>query len=274
MCMNSMLHCRRGILLAIILLGIWAGSIHCAAAQKPVTTESALRIARIRFDPKTSMVDVDLANDAKSSVAAYGMGIITTFSDGTTTQQHLIRDISQSLILRKVFPRKSGFKFEKEPESLRPSEHTHFRATIGQSESSNPIRSVRAVLTSAMFADGTSRGNKRETARIHASWSKELEETRRWLPEFTSLKSSADLRGDSSRLSTKLDQEEAGRQSDPDIKSMVRQTMKMYLDQLSNSKVSESSARKMIASQTIAVTKARATLLAHQLEAARHGGGK
>lgn len=271
MCMNSLFHCRRGILFAIILLGIWAGSIHCAAAQKPATREGTLRIARIRFDPKTSTVDVDLANDTKTSVTAYGMGIITTFSDGTTTQQHLVRDISQSLILRKVFPKKSGFKFEKEPESLRPGEHAHFRAPAGQSESGSLIRSVRAVLTSAMFADGTSRGNKREAAKIHASWSKELEETRRWLPELTKLKSSRDLRGDSSRLSTKLGQEAADQQ---DIKSVVRRTMKMHMDQLNNSKVSDASAQKLVIPRFIEVTQARATLLAYQLKAARNGGGK
>jgi len=226
------------------------------------------------LDPKTSIVDVDLANDAKSSVTAYGMGIITTFADGTITQQHLMTDISQSLILRKVFPKKSGSKFDEEPESLRPGEHTHFKATAGKSDNGSPIRSVKAVLTSAMFADGTSRGNKRETARIHASWSKELEETRRWLPELTKLKSSRDLRGDSSRLSTRLDQEDADRQSGPDVKSVVRRTIKMQMEHMSGGSISESARKQIVMPKVLELTQARATLLSHQLEMARKGGGR
>jgi hypothetical protein len=269
-----MLHCRRGFLFAIILLCLWIGSIHCATAQQPVPKVGTFRIARIRFDPKTSIVDVDLANDAKASVTAYGMGIITTFADGTSAQQHLITDISQSLILRKVFPKKSGSKFDEEPESLRPGEHSHFRATVGQSATGSPIRSVRTVLTSAMFADGTSRGNKRESARIHASWSKELEETRRWLPELAKLKSSKDLRGDSSRLSTRLDQEDAARQSGPDLKSAVRQTIKMQLEHMSGGSISESARKQIVMPKLLEITQARATLLSHQLAMARKGGGR
>lgn len=274
MSMNSIFRCSRMITFVVALVGIWVGSVPCAATQKTAHKNGALRIARVRFDPQTSMVDVDLANHTKTSVTAYGMTVITTFSDGTTAQQHLTNDISQSLILTKVFPRKAGFKFDKDPESLRPGEHTHFRIAAGQSETGSSISSIKAVLTAAMFADGTSRGDKREAARVHASWSRELEETRRWLPELTNMRSSKDVRADSSRLSTKLDREETDQQSEPDIKSVVRRTIKMHMDQIERLSVFESSGRRTIIPKLIEVTQARAILLAHQLRMARKGGAQ
>jgi hypothetical protein len=224
-------------------------------------------VASVAFDPETRKVDVDIVNNTAKSVMALAITVYTTYASGEEVPEHVTEDVSWHLIHRRILATNSDRDLSSRIESLRPGEHSHYRTLAQRSNSEEPVVMVRAVLTAALFVDGTAKGDPRDIENIRSSWRQELADTRRWLPILNTLAHSSTPTKDASALLQRLEQSDFSRNG-ASASAPTAEVLRRYLSRMPEDGAMPSSGASILLQKFFELSQARATVLYHHLSGA------
>jgi hypothetical protein len=233
-----------------------------------------LVVGRITLDPLTSSVDVELINQSSTSLAAYGLAVVTKYANGKEFRSVNITDISHRIVSSRILSAGGNLGPSSKPQLLTPGGHIHHRTLAAPGEGGSPVVSVQAFVISEMFADGSAEGRENDVRQLRAVWQKELDETRLWLPALIRLRLSKTTTADMQELLTKLDLVDKSWQGPPDVRSAVRRDIRQKLQFVIEPGTRGLPEAAADVNRVIELTEARATLLAHLLREDRKGDGQ
>jgi hypothetical protein len=126
---------------------------------------------------------------------------------------------------------------------------------------------VRAVLTAALFVDGTAKGDPRDIERIRSSWRQELADTRRWLPTLNTLAHSSTPAKDASILLQRLEQNDSSKNG-ASVSAPAADAIRRYLSGMPEDGDMPSGGASLLLQKLFELSQARATVLDHHLSGA------
>jgi hypothetical protein len=147
-----------------------------------------LQIRQIKYNAGDSIAEVDLYNAGAAPVAAYGLSTYAIFADGAEHLQFLMGDLTNLIMLRKMFPDMKSTNGSLISGSG-PGEHFPAEAPVQSSSPDHgPTVGFRAEATFVIFTDGTAssdgqEASKRDIAHQRAAWKREAQALDQWLPE-------------------------------------------------------------------------------------------
>lgn len=157
---------------------------------------------------------------------------------------------------------------------LQPGKRFHHRTAVVRDETGSAPVSVNAFVVTVIFADGTALGQENDINTMHRAWRRELEETRRWLPDLVRLRSSDSVADDARELAARLKAVDSNRQRPPDVGSAMRAGMQQQLKFLITRQIPDGASAQIQAAKLVELTEARATLLAYLLRNEQARGGQ
>ncbi len=247
----------------VLLLCI--GVFSSGSAQTSITPPQSLAVDRVNYDARTRLVDVELLNQSKLTVAAYGLVIVTRYANGQEIKTHEAVDISHSIVLSRIAAPEPGSRRSDRLASLQPGGRFHHRTLAALGETDNTVASVDASVVTVVFADGTAFGQESDINTMRRAWRLELEETRRWLPDLVRLRSSDTVADDARELAFRLRAVDGNRLKPPDAGSAMRAGIEQQLKLLIAPEQMDGASAQVQAAKLVELTEARATLLAHLL---------
>lgn len=264
---------RKKCITSCVLL-LFVGSFSSGNAQISATPLQSLTVDRVNYDARTHLIDVELLNQSKLTVAAYALVIVTRYANGQEIKIHEVVDISQSIVLSRIAapePRSTHLGLVT---SLQPGKRLHHRTAAARGENRTAPVSVDALVVTVVFADGTALGQEDDISTMRHGWWRELEEIRRWLPDLVRLRSSDTVVDDARELAARLKAVDSNRLRPPDAGAAMRAGMQQQLKLLVAPEKTDGASAQVKTAKLVELTEARATLLAYLLRSEQARGGQ